>query len=107
MTLYALVEVNRQGIARVSVFDGQYEAVRLTGVKSVYIDYRELRSPGLWLVNVHSVASVDDAVHITTPAQASMDNAMTLTMNALDRAMRAIPEIAKEILRSQKPSGEW
>jgi hypothetical protein len=35
------VEIDKRGTAKVSVFVGQNEIIRLTGVKKVYIDYNE------------------------------------------------------------------
>jgi len=95
---YALVEISKQGVAKVSVFVGQSEVVRLTGVKKVYIDYAEQRSHGLWLVPVASLRNHDDAVFIVTPARLLSDALITATINALEHIAHRLPEILKALI---------
>ena len=109
---YAIVEIDKRGVAKVSVFVGQNEIIRLTGVKKVYIDYVEQRSHGLWLVPVASFRSYDDTVFIVTPMRAVNDALITATINALEHIIyrlagvlgtlvpRLDKETVKEVLRS-------
>ena len=95
---YAIVEINKQGVAKVSVFVGQNEIVRLAGVKKVFIDYVEQRSHGLWLVPVASFRSYDDTVFIVTPTRLLSDALVTATVNALEHIAYRLPEMLKTLI---------
>ena len=115
---YAIVEIDRRGTAKVSVFCGQNEIVRLTGVRKVFIDYDEQKSHGLWLVPVASFRNHDDAVFIVTPMRAVNDALITATINAVEHVIyrlaglletlipRLGKETFKEVLKTSQPSGE-
>jgi len=115
---YAIVEIDRRGIAKVSVFVGQSEIIRLTGIRKVFIDYDEQRSHGLWLVPVASFRNHDDAVFIVTPMRAVNDALITATINAVEHVIyrlaglletlipRLGKETFKEVLKTSQPSGE-
>jgi hypothetical protein len=114
---FAIVEIDKRGTAKVSVFVGQNEIVRLTGVKKVYIDYDEQKSHGLWLVPVASFRNHDDTVFIVTPIRAVNDALITATVNAVEHVIyrlagiletlipRVTKESVKEVLKSLQPSG--
>ncbi len=114
---HALVEISKQGVAKVSVFLGQNEVIRLTGVRKVFIDYVEQRSHGLWLVPIASFRNFDDTVFIVTPMRAVNDVLITATVNAVERIIyrlagvletlipRLGKETVKEVLKSLQPSG--
>jgi hypothetical protein len=110
---YALVEINKQGIAKVSVFCGQSELIRLTGVKSVHVNHSEQKGPCLLLLPVHTFRHEDDTVHITTPDQVLIDRLANATINILDHVLSSIPAVAKEtvkealkeVLKSLQPMG--
>jgi hypothetical protein len=114
---YAIVEIDKRGTAKVSVFIGQIEIVRLTGVKKVYIDYDEQKSHGLWLVPVASFRNYDDTVFIVTPMRAVNDILVTATVNAVEHVIyrlasvletlvpRLTKESVKEVLKSLQPAG--
>jgi len=96
--LYAIVEINKQGVAKVSVFCGQNEVIRLAGVRKVYIDYVEQRSHGLWLVPVASFRSYEDMVFIVTPMRVASDALVTATINALEHIAYRLPEVLKALI---------
>ena len=114
---YAIVEINKQGVAKVSVFCGQSELIRLTGVRKVFIDYDEQKSHGLWLVPVASFRNHDDTVFIVTPMRVVSDALITATINAVEHVIyrlagileTLVPKLGKEtvieVLRSLQPSG--
>jgi hypothetical protein len=114
---YAIVEIDKRGVAKVSVFCGQNEIVRLTGVRKVFIDYDEQRSHGLWLIPVASFRSHDDTVFIVTPMRAVNDALITATVNAVEHVIyrlagvletlipRLGKETVKEVLKSLQQSG--
>jgi hypothetical protein len=114
---YAIVEIGKQRVAKVSVFVGQNEVIRLTGIRHVYIDYDEQRSHGLWLVPVASFRNHDDTVFIVTPMRAVNDALITATVNAVEHVIyrlagiletlvpRLGKETVKEVLKSLQPSG--
>jgi hypothetical protein len=114
---YAIVEIDKRGVAKVSVFLGQSELIRLTGVRKVYIDYDEQKSHGLWLVPVASFRNHDDTVFIVTPMRAVNDALITATVNAVEHVIyrlagiletlvpRLTKESVKEVLKSLQPSG--
>jgi hypothetical protein len=114
---YAIVEIDKRGIAKVSVFVGQNEVIRLTGVRRVYIDYDEQKSHGLWLVPVASFRNHDDTVFIVTPMRAANDALITATVNAVEHIIyrlaglletlvpRLGKETVKEVLKSLQPTG--
>jgi hypothetical protein len=110
---YTLVEINKQGIAKVSVFCGQSELIRLTGVKSVYVNHIEQKGPCLLLLPVHTFRHEDDTVHITTPDQVVVERLASATINILDHILYHIPAVAretvketvKEVLKSLQPLG--
>jgi hypothetical protein len=95
---YAIVEINKQGVAKVSVFCGQSELIRLTGVKKVFVDYVEQRSHGLLLVPVASFRNYDDTVFIVTPTRLLSDALVTATINALEHIAYRLPEILKTLI---------
>ena len=95
---YAIVEIDKRGVAKVSVFLGQSEAIRLTGVKKVFIDYDEQRSHGLWLIPVASFRSHDDAVFIVTPMRAVNDALITATVNAVEHVIYRLAGILETLL---------
>jgi hypothetical protein len=95
---YAIVEINKQGVAKVSVFCGQSEVIRLAGVRKVFIDYVEQRSHGLWLVPVASFRNYDDTVFIVTPTRLLSDALVTATVNALEHIAYRLPEILKALI---------
>jgi hypothetical protein len=96
---YAYIEIDRQGRAKVSVFVGQYEAVRLAGVKRVYVNHSEQKEPCLLLLPVHTFKHEDDTVHITTPDQVIVDRFANATINILDHVLSSIPAVAKETVK--------
>jgi len=110
---YALVEINKQGIAKVSVFCGQSELIRLTGIKSVYVNHIEQKGPCLLLLPVHTFRHEDDTVRITSPDQVLIDRFANATINILDHVLSSIPAVAKEtvkealkeVLKSLQPMG--
>jgi hypothetical protein len=114
---FAIVEIDKRGTAKVSVFVGQNEIVRLTGVKKVYIDYDEQKSHGLWLIPVASFRNHDDTVFIVTPMRAVNDILVTATVNAVEHVIyrlasvletlvpRLTKESVKEVLKSLQPMG--
>jgi len=114
---YAIVEIDKRGVAKVSVFVGQNEVVRLTGVRKVFIDYDEQKSHGLWLVPVASFRNHDDAVFIVTPMRAVNDALITATINAVEHIIyrlagiletlvpKLCKETVKEALKTLQPSG--
>ena len=95
---YAIVEIDKRGVAKVSVFVGQNEIIRLTGVKKVFIDYNEQKSHGLWLVPVASLRNYDDTVFIVTPARLLSDALVTATVNALEHIAYRLPEVLKALI---------
>jgi hypothetical protein len=95
---YAIVEINKQGVAKVSVFLGQNEVIRLAGVKKVFIDYAEQRSHGLWLVPVATLRNYDDTVFIVTPTRLLSDALVTATINALEHVAYRLPEVLKALI---------
>ena len=115
---YAIVEIDKRGVAKVSVFVGQNEVIRLAGVRKVFIDYDEQKSHGLWLVPVASFRCHDDAVFIVTPMRAVNDALITATINAVEHVIyrlaglletlipRLGKETVKEVLKASQPSGE-
>jgi len=114
---YAIVEIDKRGVAKVSVFVGQNEVVRLTGVRKVFIDYDEQKSHGLWLIPVASFRNHDDAVFIVTPMRAVNDALITATINAVEHVIYRLAgiletlvpklgkETVKEALKTLQPSG--
>ncbi|MCC6050711.1 MAG: hypothetical protein LM580_08380 [Thermofilum sp.] len=84
---YAIVEIDKRGVAKVSVFVGQNEIIRLTGVRKVYVDYDEQKSHGLWLVPVASFRNHDDTVFIVTPMRAVNNALITATVNAVEHVI--------------------
>jgi len=114
---YAIVEIDKRGVARVSVFVGQNEVIRLTGIRKVYIDYDEQRSHGLWLVPIASFRNHGDAVFIVTPVRAVNDALIAATVNAVEHVIyrlagvletlvpRLSKEPVKEALKPLQPSG--
>jgi hypothetical protein len=114
---YAIVEVDKRGTAKVSVFVGQNEIVRLTGIRKVFIDYDEQRSHGLWLIPVASFRSHDDTVFIVTLMRAVNDALITATVNAVEHIIyrlagtleTLVPKLSKEsvkeVLKSLQPAG--
>jgi hypothetical protein len=114
---YAIVEIDKRGVAKVSVFVGQNEIIRLTGVRKVFIDYDEQKSHGLWLVPVASFRNHDDTVFIVTPMRAVNDALITATVNAVEHVIyrlagiletlvpRIGKETVKEVLKSLQPAG--
>lgn len=109
---YAIVEIDKRGVAKVSVFVGQNEIVRLTGIRKVYIDYDEQKSHGLWLIPVASFRNHEDTVFIVTPMRAVNDALITATVNAVEHIIyrlagvletlvpRLTKESVKEVLKS-------
>jgi len=95
---YAIVEINKQGVAKVSVFLGQSELIRLTGVRKVFIDYVEQRSHGLWLIPVATLRNFDDTVFIVTPTRLLSDALVTATINALEHIAYRLPEMLKTLI---------
>jgi hypothetical protein len=106
---YAIVEIDRQGRAKVSVFLGQYEAVRLTGLKRVYVNHIEQKEPCLMLLPVHTLRHEDDTVYITTPDLVVVERLASATINILDHilsvARETVKETVKETLKTLQPSG--
>lgn len=110
---YAYIEIDRQGRAKVSVFVGQYEAVRLAGVKRVHVNHIEQKGPCLLLLPVHTLRHEDDTVHITTPDLVVVERLASATINILDHILYHIPAVAretvketiKETLKTLQPSG--
>jgi hypothetical protein len=114
---YAHIEIDRQGRAKVSVFVGQNEIIRLTGVEKVFIDYDEQKSHGLWLIPVASFRNHEDTVFIVTPMRAVSDALITATINAVEHIIyrlaglletlvpRLGKETVREVLKSLQPSG--
>jgi hypothetical protein len=110
---FAIVEIDKRGVAKVSVFVGQNEAVRLTGVKRVYVNHSEQKGPCLLLIPVHTFKHEDDIVHITTPDLVVVDRFANATINILDHILSSIPAVAKEtvketlkeVLKSLQPMG--
>jgi hypothetical protein len=110
---YAYIEIDRQRRAKVSVFYGQYEAVRLTGVKSVYVNHSEQKGPCLLLIPVHTLRHEDDTVHITTPDLVVVERLASAAINILDHILYHIPAVAretvketiKETLKTLQPTG--
>jgi hypothetical protein len=114
---HAIVEIDKRGVAKVSVFVGQNEVIRLTGIRKVFIDYDEQKSHGLWLVPVASFRNHDDTVFIVTPMRAVNDALITATVNAVEHVIYRLAglletlvpklgkETVKEVLKSLQPSG--
>jgi hypothetical protein len=104
---YAIVEIDKRGVAKVSVFLGQNEIVRLTGVRKVFIDYDEQKSHGLWLVPIASFRNHDDAVFIVTPMRTVNDALITATINAVEHVIyrlagileTLVPKLTKESVK--------
>ncbi|MCC6050610.1 MAG: hypothetical protein LM580_07875 [Thermofilum sp.] len=95
---YAIVEIDKRGTAKVSVFVGQNEVIRLTGIRKVYIDYDEQKSRGLWLIPVASFRNFDDTVFIVTPARLLSDALVAATVNALEHIAYRLPEVLKALI---------
>jgi hypothetical protein len=104
---YAIVEIDKRGTAKVSVFLGQSEAIRLTGIRHVYIDYDEQKSHGLWLVPIASFRNHEDTVFIVTPMRAVNDALITATVNAVEHVIyrlagvieTLVPKLGKETVK--------